>query len=69
MDGDNSSKYFGLTCDSLLELKMIDYRGCLLTANKNINSDLYWACKGGGGGNFGIVVSMTFKLPSKVDKR
>ncbi|CBZ02083.1 FAD-linked oxidoreductase family [Clostridium botulinum H04402 065] len=58
-----SSRYFGLTCDSLLELKMIDYRGCLLTANKNINSDLYWACKGGGGGNFGIVVSMTFKLP------
>ncbi len=47
---------------------MIDYRGCLLTANKNINSDLYWACKGGGGGNFGIVVSMTFKLPPKVDK-
>ncbi|APQ97294.1 FAD binding domain protein [Clostridium botulinum] len=25
-----SSRYFGLTCDSLLELKMIDYRGCLL---------------------------------------
>ncbi len=63
-----SSRYFGLTCDSLLELKMIDYRGCLLTANKNINSDLFWACKGGGGGNFGIVVSMTFKLPPKVDK-
>ncbi|EQB3098853.1 FAD-binding oxidoreductase [Clostridium botulinum] len=63
-----SSRYFGLTCDSLLELKMIDYRSCLLTANKNINSDLYWACRGGGGGNFRIVVSMTFKLPPKVDK-
>ncbi|KOR25647.1 FAD-binding oxidoreductase [Clostridium sp. L74] len=63
-----SSRYLGLTCDSLLELKMIDYKGCLLTANKIINSDLYWACKGGGGGNFGLVVSMTFKLPPKVDK-
>ncbi|WP_460284192.1 FAD-binding oxidoreductase [Clostridium botulinum] len=63
-----SSRYFGLAYDSLLKIKIIDYRGCLLTTNKDVNSDLYWACKGGGGGNFGIAVSMTFKLPSKVDK-
>ncbi|HDK7166977.1 TPA: FAD-binding protein [Clostridium botulinum] len=56
-----SSRYFGLTCDSLLELKMIDYRGCLLTANKNINSDLYWACKDSGDGNVQRLKCIKFK--------
>lgn len=63
-----SSRKYGLTCDSLLELKLVNYEGELITANKYTNSDLFWACKGGGGGNFGVVVSMTFKLPLKVEK-
>ncbi|MGN2337908.1 FAD-binding protein [Clostridium cagae] len=63
-----STRYLGLGCDSLIELKLINYRGCLITANKNVNSDLFWACKGAGGGNFGIIVSMTYKLPAKLDK-
>lgn len=63
-----SSRYLGLGCDSLLELKLVNYSGKVITANKDCNSDLFWACKGAGGGNFGVVVSMTFKLPSKVDK-
>lgn len=63
-----SSRYLGLGCDSLLELKLVNYSGKVITANKECNSDLFWACKGAGGGNFGVVVSMTFKLPPKVDK-
>ena len=63
-----SSRYLGLGCDSLLEIKLIDYKGCLKTANEFVNSDLFWACRGAGGGNFGVIVSMTFKLPSKVGK-
>lgn len=63
-----SSRYLGLGCDSLTEIKLIDYKGCLITANKFINSDLFWACRGAGGGNFGVIVSMTFKLPPKVNK-
>ena len=62
-----SDRYLGLPCDSLLEVKLINYEGHILTANKDINSDLFWALKGAGGGNFGIVVSLTFKLPPKVD--
>lgn len=62
-----SSRKYGLTCDSLLELTLVNYKGELITANKHTNSDLFWACKGGGGGNFGVVISMTFKLPLKVD--
>lgn len=62
-----SSRKFGLGCDSLLEAELINYEGYLLKANKYINSDLFWALKGAGGGNFGVVTSMTFKLPPKVN--
>jgi hypothetical protein len=51
---------FGLTCDSLQELTMVDGTG-------NIRSSIYdpqllWACKGGGNGNFGVVTELKFKL-------
>jgi FAD/FMN-containing dehydrogenase len=44
----------GLTCDSLLELTLVDSQSRLLTVNATSEPDLYWACKGGGGGSFGI---------------
>src|SRR5699024_1759958 len=31
-------------------------------ANKMVNSDLFWACRGGGGGNFGIVTAFIFQI-------
>lgn len=62
-----SSRYLGLGCDSLVELELVDYRGKVLVANQTVNKELYWACRGAGGGNFGVVVSMTFALPEKVD--
>ncbi|TBX76973.1 FAD-binding oxidoreductase [Bacillus mycoides] len=63
-----SSRYFGLGCDNLIELELIDYKGKVITANETYHKDLFWACRGAGGGNFGIVVSLTFKLPPIVDK-
>lgn len=62
-----SSRLFGLACDSLIELELIDYEGKTIIANKNINEDLFWACKGGGNGNFGVVTSMTFNIPEKIE--
>ncbi|MEG0385510.1 MAG: FAD-binding oxidoreductase [Solibacillus sp.] len=60
------SRPFGLTCDNLIEVEMVTagrYGGAeLIKANKHSNRDLFWACCGGGGGNFGIVTSLTFKL-------
>lgn len=58
-----SSRLYGLGCDSLLELELVDYKGRLINANRYCNSDLFWACRGAGGGNFGVIVSMTFQLP------
>ncbi|EIT84773.1 FAD linked oxidase domain-containing protein [Fictibacillus macauensis ZFHKF-1] len=63
-----SSRKFGLGCDSLVELEMVDYKGRILVANEKQNSELFWACRGAGGGNFGVVVSLTYKVPNKVNK-
>ncbi len=56
------SRRFGLTCDSLLAVEMIDARGDRIMATETRNPDLLWACRGGGGGSFGIVTSLTFRL-------
>lgn len=61
-----SCRNYGLGCDSLTEIEMIDYEGNLIHANCNVNCDLFWALRGAGGGNFGIVVPMSFCLPRKV---
>lgn len=50
---------YGLTCDSLLELTMVDGSGNI--RNSNDDKELLWACKGGGNGNFGVITSLKFK--------
>lgn len=62
------SRKYGLGCDSLVEAEIVDYRGCILKLNDSCNSDLFWAIRGAGGGNFGVITSLTFTLPQKVDK-
>lgn len=61
-----SSRLLGLGCDNLIEVELIDYKGDLLVANTLKNEDLYWACRGGGGGMFGVITSLMFKLPEKM---
>ncbi|MFC7373500.1 FAD-binding oxidoreductase [Fictibacillus iocasae] len=60
-----SSRLFGLGSDQLLEVAMINYEGKLVKASANENEDLFWAFRGAGGGNFGVVVSLTYRLPPK----
>lgn len=63
-----SCRYLGLGCDNLLQIEMVNYKGDIIRASRRNNSDLFWACRGAGGGNFGVIVSMTFRLPPPVDK-
>ncbi|RYP48584.1 hypothetical protein DL768_005539 [Monosporascus sp. mg162] len=53
---------FGLAADQVLEWEVVTGRGELLTATPRQNSDLYWALAGGGGGTYGVVLSITVKL-------
>lgn len=50
----------GYTCDKLVETKVVLANGKIVTCNENENTDLFWACRGAGGGNFGIHTSFTF---------
>ncbi len=61
-----SCRHFGLGCDSIEEIEMVDYQGCILKVNQLCNPDLFWALRGAGGGNFGVIVSITFRLPPPV---
>jgi len=53
---------FGLTCDHLEAVQLVTADDRLITADNGKNTDLFWACRGGGGGNFGIATSFTFKV-------
>jgi FAD/FMN-containing dehydrogenase len=50
----------GLTCDHIVGLEIVTAAGEVVRAGPGINPDLYWACRGGGGGNFGIVTEFQF---------
>ena len=53
---------FGLTCDSLLSTQVVVADGRILTCDTTHNADLFWSLRGGGGGNFGVSTSFTFKI-------
>lgn len=56
------NRRYGLACDNLIGVEMVLASGEVVYADKNHHSDLLWACRGGGGGNFGIATEYTFKI-------
>lgn len=54
------SRHAGLLCDQLTSASVVLPGGQTVTASANSNPDLFWALRGGGGGNFGVTTSLTF---------
>jgi FAD/FMN-containing dehydrogenase len=51
---------FGLACDSVLSMEVVDPSGNILNASSQDNPDLFWALRGGGNGSFGVVTRFNF---------
>jgi FAD/FMN-containing dehydrogenase len=51
----------GLSCDNVISADLVNADGAHMTASATSNEDLFWAIRGGGG-NFGIVTALEFRL-------
>ncbi|MEA2291143.1 MAG: hypothetical protein QOF17_163 [Solirubrobacteraceae bacterium] len=56
-----AGRALGLTCDRVAGLHVVTADGRLRHATRGAHADLLWACRGGGGGNFGIVTSFELR--------
>ena len=55
------SKAYGLACGSLLEAEIVTADGTVRTVNRQMEPDLFWGIKGGGGGSLGVITRLTLR--------
>ncbi|REK87300.1 FAD-binding oxidoreductase [Streptomyces inhibens] len=55
------SRAYGLTCDSLVGATLVTADGKTVDCDKNQHADLFWALRGAGNGNFGVVTELRFR--------
>ncbi len=53
---------YGMSCDNVLSFRVMLADGSIVTASDSENADLFWALRGGTGGNFGVVLTLTYQL-------
>jgi hypothetical protein len=64
-EGQLMSKY-GAACDNLISAQLVTVEGKQVEASQIANPDLFWAIRGGGG-NFGVVTALEYRLHAVTD--
>ncbi|MGW1376968.1 FAD-binding oxidoreductase [Streptomyces sp. NPDC002446] len=57
-----ATRMHGMGADNVLATQLVTADGSLLTCDDTVHSDLYWACRGSAGRNFGVNTSFTLQL-------
>ncbi len=57
-----TSRMFGMGCDNVVEATIMLANGKIVRANEEQNQDLFWAIRGGRGGNFGVLLNTKLRL-------
>ena len=57
-----TSVTFGMNCDNVIGIRMMLADGSIVEASESVNYDLWWAVRGGTGGTFGVLLSVTYQL-------
>jgi hypothetical protein len=64
----DTSRAHGMNSDNVLEVRVMMGDGRIISASETMNHDLWWAIRGGTGGNFGILLSVRYRLYPLVQK-
>ncbi|MEW2031511.1 FAD-binding oxidoreductase [Streptomyces roseifaciens] len=62
-----TSRAHGLTCDSLTGATLVTADGKVLDCDAERNAGLFWALRGAGNGNFGVVTELRFRTRAAAD--
>ena len=62
-----SSREYGIGVDQVLNFRVVLANGTAVDANSCTNGDLFWSLRGGGGGTYGVVTHVMYKLHPLTD--
>ena len=57
-----TSRTFGMHSDHVVSIRVMLSDGSVVRASETRNHDLWWACRGGTGGNFGVLLEVRYRL-------
>jgi hypothetical protein len=60
-----TSREFGMACDNVVEMLVMQQDGTRLTVSETSHPDLFWAMRGGTGNNFGVLLEIVYRLYNK----